>query len=155
MLALVAKPFEHVGDHVGDVAKLLRSEAAGGPGRGADPDSAGLDRGQGIERDTVLVASDGGPLERLVGQHAWTEDPPSRTRRFVTNIWVSEGGEGTLDVVSYLLLFRSRLDVRPPDLVSAERADVLRRTPGGLRLRSRRISVDEAVLRTQNLAVFL
>lgn len=95
-------------------------------------------------------------VERLVGQHAWTEDPPSRTRRFVTNIWVSHGRQpGELEVASYLLLFRSRLDVRPPDLLSAERSDVWRRTPGGLRLRSRLVTVDEAVLRTQNLAVFL
>ncbi|MPY93125.1 MAG: 3-phenylpropionate/cinnamic acid dioxygenase subunit beta [Acidimicrobiia bacterium] len=96
-------------------------------------------------------------VERLVGQHAWTEDPPSRTRRFVTNTWVSAstGGDGAWDVVSYLLLFRSRLDVRAPDLLSAERADVLVRTPDGLRLKSRLVTVDEAVLRTQNLAVFL
>jgi phthalate 3,4-dioxygenase beta subunit len=95
-------------------------------------------------------------VERLVGQHAWTEDPPSRTRRFVTNVWVGEAGTpGDWAVSSYLLLFRSRLDVRPPDLLSAERADVLRRTPDGLRLCSRLITMDEAVLRAQNLAVFL
>jgi phthalate 3,4-dioxygenase beta subunit len=102
-------------------------------------------------------------VERLVGQHAWTEDPPSRMRRFVTNVWVGEavGGGGSAagdlewPVVSNLLLFRSRSDVRAPDLVSAERSDVLARTPAGLRLLSRLITVDEAVLRTQNLAVFL
>jgi 3-phenylpropionate/cinnamic acid dioxygenase small subunit len=96
-------------------------------------------------------------VERLTGQHAWTEDPPSRARRFVTNLWVSPGQDDDhLDVVSSLLLFRSRLDVRPPELLSAERADELRRgADGELRLRSRLITVDEAVLRTQNLAVFL
>jgi len=95
-------------------------------------------------------------VERICGQHAWTEDPPSRTRRFVTNVWVSEApGGDAWDVVSHLLLFRSRLDVRPPDLLSAERRDVLRRTAAGLRLRSRLVTVDEAVLRTQNLALFL
>ena len=25
-------------------------------------------------------------VERLDGDHAWTEDPPSRTRHFVTNV---------------------------------------------------------------------
>jgi hypothetical protein len=39
--------------------------------------------------------------------------------------------------------------------VSAERADLLRRDGGRLRLARREIVVDEAVLRTQNLAVFL
>ena len=43
----------------------------------------------------------------------------------------------------------------PPDLLSAGRRDLLRRTDGGLRLARREIQADEAVLRTQNLAVFL
>jgi phthalate 3,4-dioxygenase subunit beta len=54
-----------------------------------------------------------------------------------------------------LLLFRSRGDVRPPEWVSAERRDVLRGVDGSLRLRSREITVDESVLRTQNLALCL
>ena len=94
-------------------------------------------------------------VERLCGEHAWTEDPPSRTRRFVTNVRVRPGEPGDLNVRSYLLLFRSRLDVRPPEWVAAERRDVLRRTGAGLRIASRFIVVDESVLRTQNLALFL
>lgn len=95
-------------------------------------------------------------VERLSGRHAWTEDPPSRTRRFVTNVRACAGdGEGELAVRSYLLLFRSRLDVRPPEWMAAERHDVLRRVDGGLRMASREIVLDESVVRTQNLAVFL
>ncbi len=95
-------------------------------------------------------------VERLTGDHAWTEDPPSRVRRYVTNVWVGLGGEpDELSVRSYLLMFRSRGDVRPPEWVSAKRTDVLRRTTRGFRLRSREILVDESVLRTQNLALFL
>jgi phthalate 3,4-dioxygenase subunit beta len=95
-------------------------------------------------------------VERLTGEHAWTEDPPSRVRRFVTNVRCAPGpGENEIAVRSYLLLFRSRGDVRPPEWVAAERRDVLRAVDGELRLRSREITVDESVLRTQNLAVFL
>lgn len=95
-------------------------------------------------------------VARLISERAWTEDPPSRTRRFVTNVQVSALGDGPqLQAQSYLLLFRSRLDVRPPEWVSAGRRDVLRRDGGGLRLARREITVDEAVLRTQNLAIFL
>ena len=95
-------------------------------------------------------------VERLSGEHAWTEDPPSRVRRFVTNVRCAPGpAEGEIAVRSYLLLFRSRGDVRPPEWVSAERRDVLRAVDGSLRLRSREITVDESVLRTQNLALFL
>jgi phthalate 3,4-dioxygenase beta subunit len=95
-------------------------------------------------------------VERLTGEHAWTEDPPSRVRRFVTNVSVGPGEEpAQLAVRSYLLMFRSRGDTRPPEWVAAGRTDVLRKLPEGMRLRSREILVDESVLRTQNLALFL
>jgi phthalate 3,4-dioxygenase subunit beta len=95
-------------------------------------------------------------VERLETDHAWTEDPPSRTRRFVTNIRVVAGASSDeLTAKSYLLLFRSRGDVRPADLVSAERTDTIVRLDRNLLLRRREIVVDEAVLRTQNLAIFL
>jgi phthalate 3,4-dioxygenase beta subunit len=99
-------------------------------------------------------------VQRLATDHAWTEDPPSRTRHFVTNVRTfrssafPNGGAEFL-VESAVLLFRSRGDTREADLVSAGRTDVLRETPAGLRLARREILVDEAVLRTQNLAVFL
>jgi 3-phenylpropionate/cinnamic acid dioxygenase small subunit len=95
-------------------------------------------------------------VERLLGEHAWTENPPSRTRRFVSNICVAPGeSDDQLLCASYLLLFRSRLDVRPPEWVSALRNDVLARVQGAWQLQKRDIEIDESVLRTQNLAVFL
>jgi phthalate 3,4-dioxygenase beta subunit len=94
-------------------------------------------------------------VQRLATDHAWTEDPPSRTRHFVTNVRTFRAGPDELRVESALLLFRSRGDTREADLISAGRADLLRETSGGLMLARREITVDEAVLRTQNLAVFL
>jgi 3-phenylpropionate/cinnamic acid dioxygenase small subunit len=94
-------------------------------------------------------------VQRLATDHAWTEDPPSRTRHFITNIRTFPNGGAEFLVESALLLFRSRGDTREADLVSAGRTDVLRETGDGLRLARREILVDEAVLRTQNLAVFL
>jgi 3-phenylpropionate/cinnamic acid dioxygenase small subunit len=95
-------------------------------------------------------------IERFETGHAWTEDPPSRTRHFVTNVRTFDGTAADEIVVkSYVLLFRSRGDIRDADLVSAERTDTLRRTDVGLRLARREILADESVLRTQNLAVFL
>ena len=66
-----------------------------------------------------------------------------------------EGGDDEIPVESSLLLFRSRGDDRPAELLCAERNDVLRRVDGQLRLASRRITIEESVLRTQNLAIFL
>jgi phthalate 3,4-dioxygenase subunit beta len=94
-------------------------------------------------------------VQRLATDHAWTEDPPSRTRHFVTNIRTFGNGGGELLVESALLMFRSRGDTREADLLSAGRSDLLRETGDGLRLARREITVDESVLRTQNLAVFL
>jgi 3-phenylpropionate/cinnamic acid dioxygenase small subunit len=60
-----------------------------------------------------------------------------------------------LVVDSATLLFRNRGDVREGSLVSAGREDLLRRSPGGWKLARRTIMVDDAVIRMQNLAIFL
>jgi phthalate 3,4-dioxygenase beta subunit len=94
-------------------------------------------------------------VQRLATDHAWTEDPPSRTRHFVSNVRTFRNGGAELRAESSLLLFRSRGDTRSADLLSAGRTDILRRAGDGYRLARRQITVDESVLRTQNLAVFL
>jgi phthalate 3,4-dioxygenase subunit beta len=96
-------------------------------------------------------------VQRLLTDHAWTEDPRSRTRHLVTNVRCFAGqGAGEIIAESSLLLFRSRADDRPPEWVCAHRRDVLRGGgDGDLRLADRLITVEEAVLRTQNLAIFL
>ena len=95
-------------------------------------------------------------VERLLTDHAWTEDPPSRTRHLVTNVRTHTTDDvDQVQVSSTVLLFRSRGDTRPPEIVCAGRVDRLVTTSFGLRLRTRHISVDESVLRTQNLAIFL
>lgn len=96
-------------------------------------------------------------VERLRTDYAWAESPPSRTRRFVTNVttYRLDGHDDAVTARSYLLLFRSRGDVRPAELVSAERTDRLRHADGQWLIARRDILVDESTLRTQNLAVFL
>jgi phthalate 3,4-dioxygenase beta subunit len=95
-------------------------------------------------------------VERLTTEHAWTEDPPSRTRHLVTNVRTfATDRVDLLRVESALLLFRSRGDTRPPEIVCAGRVDRLRRNGTEYLLAERRIEVDESVLRTQNLAIFL
>jgi 3-phenylpropionate/cinnamic acid dioxygenase small subunit len=94
-------------------------------------------------------------VERMATAYAWTEDPASRVRHHVTNVRTFATDDPERFVVeSALLLFRSRGD-RPHDLVSAGRTDTLVATAAGLRLARRVVQVDEAVLRTQNLAIFL
>jgi len=95
-------------------------------------------------------------IRRLDTDFAWAEDPPSRTRRFVTNVRVEDGeASGELRVRSYLLLYRNRGDESAADLLSAERLDVLVRVSGRWLLRSRVIRLDQATVGTKNLALLM
>lgn len=95
-------------------------------------------------------------VRRLRTDVAWAEDPPSLTRRLVTNIRVRPGAaEDELDVRSNLLLFRSRGDMGHHDLICGQREDLMRRVDDGLRIARRRILLDQASLGTKNLGIFL
>lgn len=98
-----------------------------------------------------------GRIVRLTGtKSAWAEDPPSRTRRLVTNVMVEETDTPQeYSVRSYLLVTRSRFNFDEFDLISAERRDVLRVDGEGFKLARREILLDQAVLGTPNLAIFL
>lgn len=93
-------------------------------------------------------------VERLKTEFAWAEDPPSRTRRFVTNVRPRRVAD-EVEVRSYLLIYRSRGDDGTAELISAERYDRLRRTGAGLRLCQRNVVLDQATLPMRNLAVML
>lgn len=97
-----------------------------------------------------------GRILRLSGKSAWAEDPPSRTRRLVTNVMVETTAKpDEFAVASYLLVTRSRFNFDQFDLISAERHDVLRRDGTSFKLARREILLDQAVLGTPNLAIFL
>ncbi|MBA4214618.1 3-phenylpropionate/cinnamic acid dioxygenase subunit beta [Hydrogenophaga sp.] len=98
-----------------------------------------------------------GRIVRLTGtKSAWAEDPPSRTRRLVTNVMVEETDKPQeYSVRSYLLVTRSRFNFDEFDLISGERRDVLRVDGDSFKLARREILLDQAVLGTPNLAIFL
>jgi 3-phenylpropionate/cinnamic acid dioxygenase small subunit len=98
-----------------------------------------------------------GRIARLTAtKSAWAEDPPSRTRRLVTNVLVAKTPKADeFAVTSYLLITRSRFNFSEYDLISAERRDVLRQDGASFKLARREIIVDQAVLGTPNLAIFL
>lgn len=89
--------------------------------------------------------------------YAWAEDPPSRIRHFVTNLRLAVTGDGTVTAKTNLLIYRTRQDSVNPQLLSAERQDVLVREDGPdapLRLRERRVLLDLTVIGTHNLSIF-
>ena len=120
---------------------------------------AGFDTSPGMAHFDEDKYSLGQRVARFATEHAWTEDPPSRLRHFITNVRTFEcddpGDRVHLVVESAELLFRSRGDVNESALVSCGREDVLRWCGDRWKLARRRIIADESVLRMQNLAVFL
>jgi len=117
---------------------------------------AGFDCAPGMAHFDEDKYSLGRRVARFQTEHAWTEDPPSRLRHHVTNVrtFATEDPDH-LVADSAVLLYRSRGDVREAALLSAGREDLLRRSADGWRLARRTILVDDSVLRTQNLAIFL
>ncbi|MEW6471008.1 MAG: aromatic-ring-hydroxylating dioxygenase subunit beta [Actinomycetota bacterium] len=114
--------------------------------------------GRGITRDMAHWSDDWTALEMRVlrqeTEYAWAEDPPSRTRHFVTNVRLNPGeGDDEIAVRSNVLLFRNRGDSPNHDLLSAERRDVVRRVDGRWKLARRRVILDHSTLPTHNLPI--
>lgn len=105
-----------------------------------------------LDEDYTSILMRTGRLQKS----AWAEDPPSRCRRFITNVRVAEcDTAGEYEVVSYLYLERSRGDNPHNEQLTAERRDVWREVDGAYVLTRREIIVDQSVLGMSNLAVFL
>ncbi|GFG64417.1 hypothetical biphenyl dioxygenase beta subunit [Mycobacterium kubicae] len=132
-----------------DVRYLMpvRVTTARGAGFDTSPGMAHFDEDKYALRQRVA---------RFATEHAWTEDPPSRLRHFITNVRTFPTDDDThLAVQSAELLFRSRGDVNESALLSCGRNDLLRWCEDRWKLARRTITADESVLRMQNLAVFL
>lgn len=95
-------------------------------------------------------------VDRLKTDYAWAEIPPSRTRRFVSNVRVKDYVEGEKAVVkSYLLIYRSRSTDIHHDLISGERNDEFIFEEGKWKLSKRIFIVDQSTINTRNLAIFV
>jgi 3-phenylpropionate/cinnamic acid dioxygenase small subunit len=97
-------------------------------------------------------------VKRLRTDVAWAEDPPSHTRRLITNLRAIPAEDGTVTAKTNLLLYRSRGDLGAFDLVVGQREDRLRRdaeAADGWLIARRRIIIDQSSLGTKNLGVFL
>ena len=93
-------------------------------------------------------------VDRLDTGMAWAEDPPSRTRHFVSNIEVEPGDrEGELKVYSNFIMYRTRAETEQ-DFYVGSREDVLRRVGGGFKIAYRKITLDQNVLLAKNVSNF-
>jgi 3-phenylpropionate/cinnamic acid dioxygenase small subunit len=110
------------------------------------------------ESDQAFMDEDKGSLERRVARldtgMAWAEDPPSRTRHFISNVEVEPGErESEVKVYSNFIMYRSRGETEE-DFYVGSREDVLRNVDGNWLLASRKIVFEQNVLSAKNLSNF-
>ena len=90
-------------------------------------------------------------VQRLGVGRAWAEDPPSRTRRLVTNVRIISVDGSELTVSANFQLYRTRLNSEEDSWVG-RREDVLRRQDGALLLARRHIYLEQTVILSQNMS---
>lgn len=94
-------------------------------------------------------------VNRMLTQHAWSEDPASRTARMVTNLRMEQIAPDVVAVRNNLMVYRSQWDTTHYDLIVGDRHDELVRTDGYWRLRRRTVYLKHTILGTPNLGIFL
>lgn len=95
-------------------------------------------------------------IRRLETDFAWAEQPPSRTRHYITNVIVDQGENDDEYLVSTnCFIYRSRGDEPNPSLYSLFRKDTVRRTADGWRLARRWAALDQSLVNAHNLSIFI
>lgn len=93
-------------------------------------------------------------IERLDSGLAWAEDPPSRTRHFISNIELEPTDKpDEVKVYSNFIMYRTRGE-REEDFYVGSRQDVLRRSGRGWLIACRRIVLDQTVMSAKNVSNF-
>ncbi|WP_135536034.1 MULTISPECIES: 3-phenylpropionate/cinnamic acid dioxygenase subunit beta [Halostella] len=93
--------------------------------------------------------------ERMSSDFAWSEDPPSRTRRNVSNVRIVDDDGTEVELKNNLLIFRQQGDETEADLLSMERHDTLRRTDDGFKIAERLVLLDHTIIPTNTLSIIL
>ena len=92
---------------------------------------------------------------RLETGRAWAEEPRSRSRHLVTNVRLGAmTGDGEVSVSSNFIAHRNRLEIED-DFFVGRREDVLRVEGDSLKIASRLVLLDQAVLTAKNMTIFL
>ena len=93
-------------------------------------------------------------IERLDSGLAWAEDPPSRTRHFISNVELEPtDNPSEVRVYSNFIMYRTRGE-REEDFYVGSREDLLRRSGGGWLLAYRKIVLDQTVMSAKNVSNF-
>jgi len=92
-------------------------------------------------------------VERLETGMAWADDPPSRTRHFVSNLKVRRLENGEVFAKTAILVYRSHLET-DQDIYSGYREDILRPDGDSWKIAQRTIILDANVLLSKNISIF-
>ncbi len=90
-------------------------------------------------------------VRKLEAGSAWSEDPPSRSRHFVSNVRILEIAGDEITVEACFHLYRTRLEADIDSWVG-RRVDTLRRTDAGFRLAKRHLFLDQTVVQSTNMS---
>jgi len=90
-------------------------------------------------------------VQKTTKANPWAEDPPSRTRHFVSNVRLLEGTQAEMSVASNIHLYRTRLESEEDSWIG-RREDVLRRVGDEFRLAQRHIFLEQTLILSQNLS---
>lgn len=90
-------------------------------------------------------------VKKMAAGNAWSEDPPSRTRHFVTNIRIVDIQDDDIIIEANFHLYRTRLDSEEDSWIG-HRKDVLRRVDGHFMLARRHIFLEQTVITSQNMS---
>ncbi|HEY3115805.1 MAG TPA: 3-phenylpropionate/cinnamic acid dioxygenase subunit beta [Chloroflexota bacterium] len=92
-------------------------------------------------------------VAKLETGFAWSEDPPSRTRRLLSNVRVREEGPGQIIASCNFIVYRNRL-ATDEDWWVGRREDTLRQDDGEWKISERKIFLDQTTLKSKNLSNF-
>ena len=115
--------------------------------------------GSAVLKDTGYFNADRRTLELRVKReetgYAWAENPPTRTRHFVSNVVIEDSKSNRHVISNYVVLYLNRGDNPAYEVLTYERRDVLKSMNNSLRLLSRLIIPDQTVLNHQGISFFL
>lgn len=99
-------------------------------------------------RETIALR-----IQRLETGMAWAEIPPSRTRRIISNIEVEDAPGGVV-AFSNFIVYRNRRE-HEQDFFVGRREDTLRKGNGEWKIARRAVILDQNVLMSKDLSIFL
>src|SRR3989449_3562269 len=108
------------------------------------------DTPEGDARTTLFIIADNierirSRVNQLLGKAAWAENPPSRTRRLISNVRILGADGDTIRVTANFVVYRMR--VEQVDTYVGRYEYTLVRRDGALRIQRRRAILDLEALR--------